>query len=190
MIRIGILGGTFDPIHLGHHQIIKKLADRFDQIMIIPAGKPMLRQEVPTATAADRLEMCALSLNDLPDALQEKVVLLDIEIKREGSSFTVDTLGQLKAFFPHDSFTIIIGSDAALNFDKWKRAADIKRGAEILVVKRPGSEKSAFPEIEINALEISATDIRALLQAKKEISSVLSPSVAKYINERGLYASK
>ena len=158
--------------------------------MIIPAGKPMLRESEPSASAKDRLEMCALSLDDLPDSLQEKVVLLDIEIKREGSSFTVDTLGQLKAFFPHDSFTIIIGSDAAGHFDKWKRAADIKKGAEILVVKRPGSAQSAFPEIEIDALEISATDIRALIKAKKSITQVLSPSVAKYINERGLYGSK
>ncbi len=158
--------------------------------MIIPAGKPMLRESEPSASAKDRLEMCALSLDDLPDSLQEKVVLLDIEIKREGSSFTVDTLGQLKAFFPHDSFTIIIGSDAAAHFEKWKRAADIKKGAEILVVKRPGSAQSAFPEIEIDALEISATDIRALIKAKKSITQVLSPSVAKYINERGLYGSK
>ena len=158
--------------------------------MIIPAGKPMLRHEQPSATAKDRLEMCALSLDDLPDSLQEKVVLLDIEIKREGSSFTVDTLGQLKAFFPHDSFTFILGSDAALNFDKWKRAADIKKGAEILVVKRPGTAKSAFPEVEIDALEIAATDIRAMIKSKKSITQVLSPSVAKYINERGLYGSK
>ena len=158
--------------------------------MIIPAGKPVLRDQEPMAKPSDRLEMCTLSLDDLPEALQEKVVLLDIEIKRAGSTFTVDTLGQLKAFFPHDSFTVIIGSDAAVNFDKWKRAADIKRGAEILVVKRPGAAKSAFPEIEIDALEISATEIRALIQAKKAITSVLSPSVAKYINERGLYASK
>jgi nicotinate-nucleotide adenylyltransferase len=158
--------------------------------MIIPAGKPALRDQEPTAKAADRLEMCELALDDLPESLQEKVVLLDIEIKRAGATFTVDTLGQLKAFFPHDSFTIIIGSDAALNFDKWKRAADIKRGAEILVVKRPGAAQSAFPEVEIDALEISATEIRSLIHGKKAITSVLSPSVAKYINERGLYASK
>jgi nicotinate-nucleotide adenylyltransferase len=158
--------------------------------MIIPAGKPALRDQEPTAKAADRLEMCELALDDLPESLQEKVVLLDIEVKRAGATFTVDTLGQLKAFFPHDSFTIIIGSDAALNFDKWKRAADIKRGAEILVVKRPGATQSAFPEVEIDALEISATEIRSLIHGKKAITSVLSPSVAKYINERGLYASK
>ena len=158
--------------------------------MIIPAGQPVLRPENPTAPAKDRLEMCALSLNDLPDELQEKVVLVDIEIKREGATYSVDTLGQLKAFFPHDSFTFILGSDAAAKFDQWKRAADIKKGAEILVVNRPGSAKSAFPEIEIDALDISATEIRARIAKKEAIDSVLSPSVAKYINERGLYGSK
>jgi nicotinate-nucleotide adenylyltransferase len=158
--------------------------------MIIPAGAPALRDSAPVATPGQRMEMCELSLGDLPDELQEKVVLLDIEVRREGKTFTIDTLGQLKAFFPQDEFTLIIGSDAALKFNDWKRAADIKKAVKILVVKRPGSAKSEFPEVEIDALDISATDIRALLKKGGDISIVLPPSVAAYVKKRDIYASK
>lgn len=158
--------------------------------MIIPAGQPMLRDSDPVATAGQRMEMCELSLNDLSDELQEKAVIVDIEIRREGKTFTVDTLGQLKAFFPHDEFTLILGSDAALKFNNWKRAADIKKAVKILVVKRPGAAKSEFPEVEIDALDISATDIRALLKNGGDISTVLPPSVANYLKKREIYASK
>jgi len=145
---------------------------------------------VPTAKAEDRLEMCAAALDDLSDALQEKVSLLDIEIKRTGATFTVDTLSQLRAFFPKYEFTLVIGSDAASGFSKWKKAAEIQKSTPILVVKRPGAAKSEFPEIEIDALDISATEIRELFKQKKSASSVLSPSVSAYITKRGLYGSK
>lgn len=150
----------------------------------------MLRPENPSASATDRLEMCALSLDDLSDELQEKVVLVDMEVRREGATYSVDTLGQLKAFFPHDTFTFILGSDAATRFNEWKRAADIKKGAEILVVKRPGAAKSEFPEIEIAALDISATAIREVISRGGALDGLVSPSVARYITERRLYGRK
>jgi nicotinate-nucleotide adenylyltransferase len=184
------LGGTFDPIHLGHLRIIEKLAPKFDEIFLIPAGQPQLRDGQPTATAEDRLEMCAAALDDLSDALQEKVSLLDIEIKRTGATFTVDTLSQLRAFFPKYEFTLVIGSDAATGFGKWKKSAEIQKSTPILVVRRPGSAKSDFPEIEIDALDISATEIRESFSSKKSAPSVLSPSVSAYITKRGLYGSK
>ena len=184
------MGGTFDPIHLGHLRIIEKLAPKFDEIFLIPAGQPQLRDGAPSASADDRLEMCAAALDDLSDALQEKVSLLDIEIKRSGATFTVDTLSQLRAFFPKFDFTLVIGSDAAVGFSKWKKADEIKKSTKLLVVRRPGAAKSEFPEIEIDALDISATQIRDLLKSKKSAPSVLSPSVSAYITKRGLYGSK
>jgi len=134
--------------------------------------------------------MCAAALEDLSDALQEKVSLLDIEIKRTGATFTVDTLSQLRAFFPKYEFTLVIGSDAAAGLSKWKKADEIKKSTKILVVRRPGAAKSEFAEVEIDALDVSATQIRDLLKSKKSASSVLSPSVSAYITKRGLYGSK
>ena len=187
---IGILGGTFDPIHLGHLHILEALATRFDRIMVIPTGNPYMRTSAPVASGNDRLEMASVALDDLSSDLQEKVMVLDIEVRRDGPSFSVETLGQLSGFFPRDKFTLILGSDAAASFDSWKRAADIKKSAGILVVSRPGDIRSAFDEIAIDALDISSTQVRAAIAQGKSLDSLLSPSVARYIHERGLYASK
>jgi len=132
--------------------------------------------------------MCERALDDLSDSIQDKVVILDIEVNRKGPTYTFDTLQSLKAFFPKDEFTLIIGTDAALTFDKWKRAQDLKKMAEILVVRRPGESKSEFKEVEIQALDISATKVREELS--KGSTSALSKSVMGYIKERGLYGSK
>jgi nicotinate-nucleotide adenylyltransferase len=158
--------------------------------MVIPTGNPYLRASAPIASGTDRLEMASAALDDLSDELQEKVMVLDIEVRREGPTYSVETLGQLSGFFPRDKFTLILGSDAAAHFESWKRAADIKKSAEILVVKRPGDARSAFEEITIDALDISSTMVRSAIASGSSVDSLLSPSVARYINERGLYARK
>ncbi|MTA24809.1 MAG: nicotinate (nicotinamide) nucleotide adenylyltransferase [Actinobacteria bacterium] len=187
--KVGILGGTFDPPHLGHLHVIEALANKFDQIMLIPTGDPYLRPTKPIATPGERLEMCSKALEDLSDELQEKVMVLDIETSRKGATYTFDTLQSLRAFFPKDEFTLILGTDAATTFHKWKRSDDVKKQAEILVVKRPGEIKSSFKEIEIDALEISASQIREDF-AKGKNPETISPSVLKYIKDRGLYGSR
>jgi nicotinate-nucleotide adenylyltransferase len=164
------------------------LASKFDQIMVIPSGDPYMRINKAVASPKERLAMCEDALGDLTDELQEKVVVLDIEVTRKGPTYTYDTLQSLKAFFPKDEFTLIIGSDAAASFDKWKRASDLRKMADILVVKRPGDIKSEFKEVEIKALDISSTKVREELA--KGSSSSLSKSVMGYIKKRGLYGSK
>ncbi|MSY99020.1 MAG: nicotinate (nicotinamide) nucleotide adenylyltransferase [Actinobacteria bacterium] len=187
--KVGILGGTFDPPHLGHLHVIEVLAKQFDQIMLIPTGDPYLRPTKPIATPGQRLEMCSKALEDLSDELQEKVVVLDIETSRKGATYTFDTLQSLRAFFPKDEFTLILGTDAAATFNKWKRSEDVKKQAQILVIKRPGAIPSEFKELEIKALEISATQIREDFAAGKTPETI-SPSVLKYIKDRGLYGSR
>ena len=133
--------------------------------------------------------MCEAALDDLPDAIQEKVFVMDIEVEKKGATYTFDTLQSLRAFFPRDNFTLILGTDAAASFSKWKRPDDIKKMAEILVVKRPGAKTSNFKEIEVEALDISSTQIREEL-AKSGSSKSISKSVAAYIKKYGLYGSK
>ena len=157
--------------------------------MLIPTGDPYLRPTKPVATPGERLEMCSKSLEDLSDELQEKVMVLDIETSRKGATYTFDTLQSLRAFFPKDEFTLILGTDAAATFHKWKRSDDVKKQAEILVVKRPGETKSGFNEMEIDALDISASQIREDF-AKGTTPETISPSVRKYIKDRGLYGSR
>ncbi|CAB4735208.1 unannotated protein [freshwater metagenome] len=157
--------------------------------MLIPTGDPYLRPTKPIATPGQRLEMCSKALEDLSDELQEKVVVLDIETSRKGATYTFDTLQSLRAFFPKDEFTLILGTDAAATFNKWKRSEDVKKQAQILVIKRPGAIPSEFKELEIKALEISATQIREDFAAGKTPETI-SPSVLKYIKDRGLYGSR
>ena len=134
--------------------------------------------------------MCVLALDDLDESLQEKISVVDLEVRRSGPTFAIETIHQLRAFFPLDSYTLILGTDAASNFDKWHRSADLKKLVDILVVRRPGESKSAFPEVNISALDISATQVRELIESKQDITQYLSPSVSTYIKERGLYGSK
>ena len=186
---IGLLGGTFDPIHLGHLHIIETLAGKFDQIALIPTGQPWMKPETPIARPKQRLEMCEAALDDLSESAQEKALVIDIEVEKSGPSYTFDTLQSLRAFFPRDNFTLILGTDAAFSFNKWKRPEDIKKMAEILVVKRPGAKPSDFKELEVNAPDISSTDVREELAATGKTTKV-SKSVMAYIKKNGLYGSK
>ncbi len=95
-------------------------------------------------------------------------------------------------FFPKDSFTLILGSDAAANFDKWHKADALKKLVDVLVVRRPSekSAKSGFPEVEIDALDISATKVREIIESGGDPKEFLTESVLTYIKERGLYGSK
>jgi nicotinate-nucleotide adenylyltransferase len=134
--------------------------------------------------------MCTAALNDLPDDLQEKVSVLDLEVNRSGPTFTIDTVNQLRMIYPRDTFTLILGSDAAAKLDQWYRADALQKIVEILVVKRPGEVKSAFTEVEIKALDISATQVRESIAKGGDLTPMLSPSVRTYIKENGLYGSK
>jgi nicotinate-nucleotide adenylyltransferase len=178
---IGLLGGTFDPIHLGHLHLIQTLAGKFDQIALIPTGNPWMKPEVPTAKPNQRLAMCEAALEDLPEDVQEKAFVIDIEVLKKGASYTFDTLQSLRAFFPRDNFTLIMGTDAAFSFNK--------KMADILVVKRPGAKASEFKEMEVNALDISSTQIREEI-AKSGSSNKVSKSVMAYIKKNGLYGGK
>ena len=160
--------------------------------MVVPAGNPYMRAEKPEASGFDRIEMCTLALDDLSDALQEKVVLTDLEVRREGPTYAIDTIAQLKPFFPKETFTLILGTDAASQFNKWHRADALRKMVEVLVVRRPGEKivKSEFPEIEIDALDISATRLREIIESGGDPTEFLTDGVLAYIKERGLYGSK
>ena len=153
--------------------------------MLIPSGEPRLRTNKPEASGVDRLEMCISALDDLPSDLQEKVVVNDLEIRRKGPTYAIETLNQLRAFNSRDTFTLILGSDAASKFDQWYRAEAIRKVANILVVTRPGTAESSS-----SFEEISATQIREAFANKKSVAEIISPAVLTYIKEHKLYGSK
>ncbi len=134
--------------------------------------------------------MCIAALADLSDSLQEKTSVLDVEVNRSGPTYSIDTINALRMVYARDSFTLILGSDAAAKIDQWYRAEALRKIVEILVVKRPGETASGFSEVEIKALNISATSVREAIAGKKDLAPMLSPSVRTYIAENGLYGSK
>jgi nicotinate-nucleotide adenylyltransferase len=183
--RIGLYGGTFDPIHNGHLRVVVELISRkiVDQIILIPAGQPLLRENSPSVEGATRFEMCKLAINDLPLGIREHVSVSDIEINRNGSSFAIDTVEQIEsAENGMNELYWIIGSDAYSNIDKWHRTEELQNKISFIVIDRPGDSGDG---IDIGALDISATQIRSDSQLNG-----ISPSVRKFITERKLYDRK
>ena len=151
-----------------------------DEIILVPAGNPQLRDSAPKVDAASRLEMCKLAVSDLTEGIKEKVSVSDIEVARSGPSYAIDTVEALRK--NNSEYFWIIGSDAYAKIDKWHRANDLKERVSFIVIDRPGDEGTG---LDIGALDISATEIRD----GQEFSNT-SPSVRHYITERKLYGSK
>jgi len=178
--RVGIYGGTFDPIHLGHLHVISQLIEKkiVDQLLVVPAGEPLLRNQAPEATSQQRRAMCQLAVSDLPAAVASKVQVNPIEVLRTGPSYAIDTVEAVAQSYPDDTLVLIIGQDAADKLDQWHRIDELRTMVEFVVISRPGYEGNG---IDIGALPVAATTIRDGLSA--EVSS----SVASFIRENNLY---
>ena len=179
-IRVGLYGGTFDPIHKGHMHVVTELfaRDIIDELVLIPAGQPWMRDDAPIASAQDRLEMARIAVAQLPKVLSSRVTVSDVEINRSGPSYSIDTVKKFIADRPDAHFILILGSDAYVGIDKWHESAQLQSLVEILVIARDGQG------LDINALPISATTIRTLTQSHLEDSP---SNVATYIKEKNLY---
>ena len=183
MARLGLYGGTFDPIHIGHMHVITQLLRRdiVDRIIIFPAGQPRLRDNEPVATGAQRRAMCEAAVSDLPADISSVVEVNPIEILREGPSYTIDTVEAVAQTYPDDSLHLIIGSDAYAKLEQWHRIEDLKKLVTFIIIERPGSESQIG--LDIAALDIASTGIR------EGSSREYSPSVAQFVKEHHLYGS-
>ena len=202
-MRIGILGGTFNPIHNTHLDIARAACDRFrlDLLLFIPAKTPPhKRADLDLAPAKDRLAMVALAIASIKSA-----EVSDLELNRPGPSFTFDTLVALRIRFgPEAEFFFILGSDQLLELPTWRRAAELVRLCRFVSVERPGHSLKSLdalagklPEdvlrslrddaLEMPASTISATDIRRRLAAGEDVSSMVPESVLDYIRQHKLY---
>jgi nicotinate-nucleotide adenylyltransferase len=186
--KIAIVGGTFDPIHLGHLKIISEIAKKFAKVIVIPTGEPWLKAAKPIATGEQRVAMAQTAVNSLN--LADQVQVSAIEVKRAGPSFAIDTVNELSKVYPEASFTLVLGSDAALNLHKWHRSDELQKLVEVLVVKRASVEPSQFPEIQIDAPDISSTVIRDKVAHSQEIAELVPPTIATFIKEHQLYGSQ
>lgn len=180
MSRVGIYGGTFDPIHLGHLHVITQLfkKDLIDQLFLIPAGQPLLRSSEPTATPEQRRKMCELAVSTLPQEIKNKVSVNPIEILRQGPSYAIDTVEALHHAYPEDELFLVLGADAYAKINQWERVDELKDLVSIICINRPGYPATG---IDIEALDAAATSIR------QGLSADVPEIVAGYIRENGLY---
>jgi nicotinate-nucleotide adenylyltransferase len=183
-LKLGLYGGTFDPIHNGHIHVITQLLTLgiVDQVLVIPAGEPRLRENAPIATGAQRRTMCQLAVNDLAPEFRSKVEVNPIEILRMGPSYTIDTVEAVKQAYPDDEIILIVGTDAHQKIDQWHRVDELLKMVTLEIIERPGALSGQGRDID--AIDLSATQVR-LGQ-----SDQLPPSVANYIKEHNLYVSK
>jgi nicotinate-nucleotide adenylyltransferase len=196
--NFALFGGTFDPIHRGHLHLISTIVEKtiitsrtFDELLVIPSGEPWMR-EAPVASKADRLEMVELAISELPDEISKHVRVSDIEIARTGPTYAIDTVLDLQGELD-GKWTMIIGSDVLASLPKWRSYDELAQLVDFLVVKRPGSTIEEIPEvrtttIDIDALDISATELRQALADGADVDEYISPLVMGYIEEKGLYA--
>ena len=183
-MRVGLYGGTFDPIHNGHVHVIEQLIGRniVDRLLVVPAGQPRLREHEPKATGAERRQMCQLAVNSLAPEIKSKVEVNPIEVLREGPSYTIDTVEAVAQTYPDDSIIVVVGTDAYTNIDQWHRADELKKMVEFVVIDRPNFPGT--PNLDVAAIAVSATQIR------EHSSDAVPAAVAAYIKEHNLYASK
>ncbi len=197
-MRIGILGGTFDPIHYGHLILAETAYDRFnlDKVLIMPAGDPYFKAERGVSSDPDREAMTRLAIAGNPH-----FEFSDMELKRPGDSYTVDTLTILKAQSPYDDLFLIVGSDTLFQMEKWYKPQEIFQMATILSSRRniPNSEldeqmdylRAKFGAKIVNLympnIDISSTDIRDKVKHGMSVKYFLPDSVIEYIKEHGLY---
>jgi nicotinate-nucleotide adenylyltransferase len=190
---IGIYGGTFDPIHNGHLHVIKELllSRRIDRIIVLPAGDPQLRER-PMASAVDRLAMCSAALASL-GTLADRVEVSAMEVERDRPSYAIESVRQLQKENPAQEFAWIIGSDAYRKIGDWHESEVLQDLISFIVVERPenaqGEVFDDFDTTEINALDISATQIRKKIGSGQEVSALLPTGVLSYIESKGLYGS-
>jgi len=193
--RIGIFGGSFNPPHLAHLIAAERAVEelRLDTLLFIPAFIPPHKQHLVLASPEDRLEMLRRAIEGNPC-----FEISDIELKRQGTSYTIDTLHTIKERYDPEEMVLLIGADNLLIFHTWHRTEEIKQLAKIAVMARPTFDlSSASPDalenvsiVRIPLLEVSSTDIRARVQQGKSIRYLVPDSVLEYMEEHKLYTEE
>lgn len=198
-MRVGILGGTFDPVHLGHLIIAEEARVRLhlDQVMFTPAGLPWLKEDQPVTPAKHRLRMVELAVASNPFFKVQAS-----EIDRSGPTYTVDTLEELQGSLGKDTgLYFIVGMDALEQFHRWKEPERLLELCNLVVVSRPGHQGvdinemvGQYPQagerlvlLTVPRIEISSTEIRRRVGEGISIRYLVPEAVEQYILEHGLY---
>jgi nicotinate-nucleotide adenylyltransferase len=191
--RIGLFGGSFDPVHNAHLALARTALHelQLDRLLWVPAGNPWQKARA-LAPAGHRLAMLQAATDGEP-----RFSIDEIEFKREGPSYTLDTVRELRSATPGAQWYLVIGQDQYRNLHTWHGVRQLLQWVTLAVAQRPGTAADADADACVRAaarvalalpvMDISATDIRARLAAGQDVSSLVPPAVAQYIHQHGLY---
>ena len=196
--RIAVLGGTFDPPHIGHLVLGECVAAQFacEKVLFVPAGDPY--RKTATATPENARAPVSSARKVTPAALRLEMVELAVagndrfeadprEVRRAGPSYTVETLRELRAGGFED-IVLVLGTDAVADLPNWREPDEIRRLSRIVVAqKASGDDTGGFEQVEMPLLRISSTEIRARVAAGKPIRYLVPAAVEAFVRERGLY---
>ena len=189
--RLGVMGGTFDPIHHGHLVAASEAAARFglDEVVFVPTGKPSFKQHQKVTAPEHRYLMTVNATASNP-----RFTVSRVDVDRPGLTYTVDTLRDLRAQRPDADLFFISGADAIEQMLTWKDADDLWKMAHFVAVSRPGHQLSVeglppgvVSTLEIPALAISSTDCRQRAEAGQPVWYLVPDGVVQYIAKHGLY---
>jgi nicotinate-nucleotide adenylyltransferase len=195
--RIGIFGGTFDPVHIGHLVIVAELkhALAIDHVLVIPAGDPPHKPDQPLTAALHRVRMLQLALENRTGYAIDR-----IDLERAGPSYTADTLTELNARYPVSQLVFLMGEDSLRDFHSWRDPERILELAEIGVGCRPGvavdlaavyerlpSAQGRVSLVDVPQIDVASSDLRRRVASGEPIAFQVLPAVESYIYEYGLY---
>ncbi|MGA9173829.1 MAG: nicotinate-nucleotide adenylyltransferase [Thermoactinomyces sp.] len=194
-MRVGIFGGTFDPIHLGHLLLAEQAMETasLEQVWFIPAGEPPHKQGNEITSAHHRLQMVKLATETNPH-----FVVNDLEIKRKGPSYTVDTIQILKELTPENDFFLLVGADMVKDLPHWYKIKKILQFVRVIGLGRPGVRAEGLPDFIVDRLQwipeaiettISSTVIRQRANLGKSLRYLVPDPVYQYIKEHRLYGT-
>jgi nicotinate-nucleotide adenylyltransferase len=188
-VRLAILGGSFNPVHLGHLYLADAAISNFgfDRVLLIPAFRSPFKQGAAAPSSQDRLAMLAASIPGDPRLLVD-----DCEIRREGVSYTVDTLTDVyRRYLPEAKLALILGDDLARDFPQWKKSDQILAMADIIIARRILSEAVDYPypcrQMRNEVIEVSSAQVRDLIGQGKHWRYLVPAGARTIIEERGLY---
>ncbi|MDQ1438991.1 MAG: nicotinate-nucleotide adenylyltransferase [Acidimicrobiaceae bacterium] len=189
-MRIGVLGGTFDPVHVAHvfAGVSARHALGLDRVLFTVANAPWQKADRRITSAEDRFAMVAAALEGV-DGLEAS----RIEIDRGGPTYTADTMADLAAAHPGAELFLIVGTDVADDLHTWERVDELRATATLAIVSRPGAPPVPMPgwrtaTVEMPLLDVSSTDLRRWVGEGRPVDGLVPPGAVRLIAERGLYA--
>ncbi|MDO8662320.1 MAG: nicotinate-nucleotide adenylyltransferase [Candidatus Omnitrophota bacterium] len=187
-MKIGILGGTFNPVHIGHLILAEEAREKLglEKIFFVPANLPPHKENGDIAAASLRLKMLKLAVKG-----NKYFNVSDAEVKRQGRSYTIDTIKEFKDKYLQDELYFIIGSDLLKYLEEWKDLAEINKMVKFIAATRPGYPLEKIPSyiqtLGIRAVDISGFEVRRCIKEDKSFRYLVPEAVFNFINTKGLY---